>query len=269
MMVDTLSSRPSPALLLFAFIVTLFTLAWLSGRLSLYIQMVIYWVTHSQNLTTIIFFFLLLPGVILHEAAHWLAARALGLKTSKFRVWPKTQGKQIALGSVTVHNGALWQDCFVGMAPLLVGSIALALIGQEIFAAGQVADALAAGHWGTGLSSFWLALQEPDGAFWAYLVFAIGNVMMPSPSDRRPMLPVFAYTAAALLLYVILGLPLAPFAALLDWLTPTLQTLTDAFIFTILLDGLLLLCIYPLERLLAPQVLPAAQSRPKRATHQK
>lgn len=239
-----------PTLLLF--VLFLLILAWLSRQLSLQIQWLIYLLTRNEELTTLLLFLLLLPGVVIHEAAHWAMARLLGLKASKFRVWPKKKGKQIGLGSVSVQRGNLWQDSLVGMAPLIVGSTAIALIGEAVFKAQTLSLALGDQRWLDGGRAFWQALQEPDGLLWAYLLFAIANAMMPSASDREPVQPLIYYAALAIGLYVLLGLPATPFAQVLSWLAPTLQNLTNAFIFTVILDGLILLVLFLVLRLIAP-----------------
>lgn len=102
-----------------AFLLTLLLLAWVSRQLSLQIQMLFHLITRNGDLTIILLFLLLLPGIVIHESAHWIAAYILGLKPSKFRVWPKKQRQHIGLGSVNVRGGQLWQESIVGMAPLL------------------------------------------------------------------------------------------------------------------------------------------------------
>jgi hypothetical protein len=71
--------------------------------------------------------------VVIHEAAHWGMARLLGLRTGKFRVWPKRQGRHIGLGSVSVESRHVVLDSLVGIAPLLVGTALVAIIGNAIF----------------------------------------------------------------------------------------------------------------------------------------
>src|SRR3954447_1235292 len=97
----------------------LLLLAWFSRQISLNIQLPFYTVTRSQNSATLAIFLLFLPGVFIHESAHWTMAHLLRLKTSKFRVWPRRQGKYIGLGSVSVESGDPIRDSLVGVAPLL------------------------------------------------------------------------------------------------------------------------------------------------------
>ncbi|MEZ4674316.1 MAG: hypothetical protein R2932_08750 [Caldilineaceae bacterium] len=235
------------------FVAALLALAWLSRQLSLHLQSLIYLLTRSSDLTIVLFFLLLLPGVVIHEAAHWFAARLLGLKTGKFRVWPKKQGKYLGLGSVTVQRGNIWQDTMIGMAPLIVGTALLALIGEHIFQVFYFSTALSGQRWVDSWRAFQQALQQPDGILWAYLLFAIGNVMMPSASDREPVKPLLLYSGIALIIYLLLGLPLTPFALMLDWLAPVLYHLSSTLLFTIVLDVFILGALFLVIQLIAPR----------------
>lgn len=223
-----------PTLIGFAF--SMILLYVLSRQISLQLQAVIYSVTRSIDMATVGLFLVLLPGIFVHESAHWLMARVLGLRTGKFRVWPKRQGKMIGMGQVTVEQGGVVRDSLVGMAPILAGSVIVALIGRHIFAVNQLMGSLYDGDVSSGLSVFVLALRAPDSAIWAYLLFAVANAMMPSASDREPLTPMLLYLGIAVLVYVFLGLPLDPFSAALDWLLPPLQSLTSGLVFTLLID---------------------------------
>lgn len=238
--------------ILVGLLVTLLILAWLSRQISLQLQTATYRVTRSGGYVIVVLFLLLLPGIIVHEGAHWLVARLIGLKTGKFRVWPKSQGKHIGLGSVSVQRGKLWQDSLVGLAPLLVGSALVTLISQNILATDQITTTLAAGLLIESFAALGHALQAADGVLWIYLLFTIGNAMMPSASDREPLAPLLLYAGLTSVLYIVLGLPLEPFASALAWLTPTLQALTSAFVFTIILDLIVLLILFMLNLLLGP-----------------
>ncbi|RIK38416.1 MAG: hypothetical protein DCC55_21200 [Chloroflexi bacterium] len=95
-------------------------------------------------------------------------------------------------------------------------------------------------------------MGNADGALWAYLLFAIANAMMPSSSDREPLKPLLLYLAAIVSVYLILGFPVGPFAEALAWLTPTLELVTGALLFTALLDLLILAVLWSVELLVAP-----------------
>jgi hypothetical protein len=222
----------------------LLILAWFSRQISLHIQFPFYTLTRSQNSATLAIFLLFLPGVFVHETAHWTVARVLGLKTGKFRVWPKRQGKYIGLGSVSVESRDPVRDSLVGVAPLFVGTVLVTLIGQRIFDTPEVSTQLAAGNWLGAVDAFRAALNQPSGLLWAYLLFTIANAMMPSASDREPVLPVLFYSALAIAAYIILGLPLQGAAVVMQWLAPTLSNLSSALIFVIVLDIIILAVLY-------------------------
>jgi hypothetical protein len=163
------SSTVLPTLVGFA--LSMILLYVLSRRVSIEIQTVIYLLTRSLDMSTIGLFLILLPGIFIHESAHWGMARLLGLRTGKFRVWPKRQGKIIGMGQVTVEQGGVWLDSLVGMAPLLVGSIIVALIGRQIFGAHQLMAQAYEGDFRDATSFFANAMRAADSALWAYLAF--------------------------------------------------------------------------------------------------
>jgi hypothetical protein len=222
----------------------LLILAWLSRQISLNTQFPFYTLTRSQNSATLAIFLLFLPGVIIHEGAHWSVARLLGLKTGKFRVWPKRQGKYIGLGSVSVESRDPIRDSLVGVAPLIAGTVLVTIIGHYIFDTPQVSALLAQGNWMGAITAFRQELNRPSGLIWAYLLFTVANAMMPSASDREPLMPVLFYSGLAIAAYIILGLPLQGAAAVMQRLAPTLSNLSSALLFVIVLDVIILAVLY-------------------------
>ncbi len=247
-----MSASPSVLPTLAGFTVSMILLYILSRRVSIEIQTVIYLITRSLDMSTVGLFLVLLPGIFIHESAHWAMARLLGLRTGKFRVWPKRQGKVIGMGQVTVEQGGVWLDSLVGMAPLVVGSIIVALIGRHIFGAHQLVAQAYNGNFSATASVFTNAMRAADSALWAYLLFAVANAMMPSASDREPLLPVLLYVGLAVLTYLVLGLPLTPFSTALDWLVPMIQDLTGGLLLTIALDLAILAILTLLTLLVSP-----------------
>ena len=237
-----------PTLLLLA--VALLALAWLSGQLSIRTQLVVYHLTGSLDLATVAIFLLLLPGVFVHELSHWVTAKLLGLHPSRFRVWPKRHKHGLGLGSVHVRSGGTWRDSAVGMAPLIAGSILLALVGSYVFEADLLLGQLEQGRLINVLGAFFDALARPDGLVWAYALFVIGNSMMPSRSDRQPLRTLLLYLAFAALIYFVVGLPIDPLTALLGWLIPMIQIVVGALIFVILLDVAVVSVLFLVESIL-------------------
>jgi hypothetical protein len=243
-----MSADLTPAFTLLAgFALSAFLLAWLSRQIGITVQILAARFTGMADAAVLAVFLVFLPGVMVHEAAHWLTARLLGLRTGKFRVWPKRQRQHIGLGSVSVESGGVVVDSIVGLAPLVAGSALIVVIAHSILGGSRVSEALLAGDWRAGVAAFGTALRQSDAALWAYLLFSIANAMMPSASDREPVKPVLLYTAIAVIAYVALGLPTSPFSALMVWMTPALHVLTSAFLFTIVLDIGVLIILFVLR----------------------
>jgi len=221
---------------LLGLVLSLAALAGLSRLLSRYLQYTVFFLTGSQDMAMVVYFLLFLPGVFVHEAAHWLMARLFGLKTGKFRVWPKRQGKFIGLGSVQVSSGGVFIDNMVGMAPLIAGTLLITLIGVSIFETDSLAYALQQGRIGAVVQAAWQALGQADGGLWAYLIFVVGNVMMPSASDRHQLVPLLLYLLLAVAVYLVLDLPRQWVAVGLANLTAPMDVLTSALFFVIVLD---------------------------------
>jgi hypothetical protein len=223
----------SPALLI--------GLLWLVAMLGLFlaaqrwlhrqIHAIFLMVTRRPNLSLGLFSLIFFPGVFLHEASHFLAARLLRVRTGRFSLLPQVMADgTLRLGYVETARTDVLRDALIGTAPLLTGGAVVALIGID-----QLPPALyeyaSSGRW----PQVWAALgslpAQPDFWLWFYLVFVISSTMLPSASDRRAWLPI------AIPLVVLLALALVAGAGpwMLANLAPGLSTLvqTLAMIFAI------------------------------------
>lgn len=248
-----------PTLLLFIGLLCL--LAWLSRQISIFIQLVVQRLTNSVDLAAVALFLIFLPGTLVHEGSHWFVGWVLGLKPSKFRVWPKKRGKYLGLGSVSVRSGGVWKDTLVGLAPLLIGTLLTAFITYQILGADRMATMLARGQLWDSVGAFRVALQQPDGALWCYLLFAIANAMMPSASDRAPARPLPFYILLALVLYFLAGFPMEHVSQAAAWLSTGLRDINSAFIFVIAIDAMVLAVLVVIEQLLSMGQLQPAEAR--------
>ena len=247
----------SPYLFFVLFFILLAALWWLSWRIGLLIQEIVYLTTGSDDLAMVLLFLIYLPGILVHEAAHWLVARILGLKTSKFRVWPKYTRNSIGLGSVTVSSGGVVWDSLVGLAPLLIGSALIVLIGEQVFDTQTIAFAWRTGRLLDGLNFVVTGLaQKPDSLLWSYLLFAIANAMMPSASDRAPLKSLGIYIVLIGAVFVLIDQSGRNVLLLLDFLFGPIQLLTGAFFLVAAIDLaviLLLLAARELSKLFFSQ----------------
>jgi hypothetical protein len=181
------------------------------------IQAVLLILTGRQDVVIGLFSLLFLPGVLLHEGSHYLAACLLGVKTGRFSVLPqRLPNGRLRLGYVETAQTNIIKDALIGAAPLFSGGAALIYLG--IFRLGflSLGQFVQAGEW----QNLWRALpdlpRQPDFWLWAYLAFTISSTMLPSASDRRAWLPI------GLALAVLFGLLAAVGAA--HWMAAQLAS---------------------------------------------
>jgi hypothetical protein len=199
-----------------------------------HIQGVGYLVTGDGQVALVLYFLLILPGVLIHEISHALIAWLLRVPVRHFSIGvrQKGRGRQVALGSVDIASTDPLRASLIGIAPLLFGCGAIWAISGRVLGVGPLTTLTA--------QSFWLELQSiyrvPDFALWLYLVFAISNAMLPSAADRRSW-------GIALVFLLFLG-ALGYFSGLFDTLAEPLGSwarggahhLTYAFAVTVAVD---------------------------------
>lgn len=172
------------------FILMLLPLVFFQRLLHREIQVVTLLVTRNIQLTLAIFSILFFPGVLLHEASHFLMAKLLRVKTGKFSVIPKPMSNgRLQMGYVEVERTDFIRDSLIGLAPLMAGTLFIAYAGIQQLHLNTLWHVLQNGQielfWmGVGLlptiSDFWL---------WFYLTIVVSSTMMPSESDRHAWLP--------------------------------------------------------------------------------
>jgi hypothetical protein len=223
-------------MLLLAFVLLVSALYLLQRWIGRHVQGIGVLLFGSSNAGMALLWFVLLPGVVLHELSHWLMARLLGVPTGRLRLTPSMQGKQVVLGSVEVQITDPLRDSLVGLAPFLAGTLALLAIGHWVFDATSLGLAWERGDWGGSAAQLAGAFRVDDAWLWLYLLVAISNAMMPSPSDRESWRLVLIYLAIVVALVLIFaGVPTLP-AALLDALADSLRTLIYVFALVLIID---------------------------------
>ena len=141
------------------------------------------------------------------------------------------------------------RESVIGAAPLIFGTTVVWLIGRYVFQIPDVISLLNTPDIGNLLAAINQMLGTSDLFIWLYLLFAVSNAMMPSPSDRRawPMLGVVIGTTVVILL----GLEQLGTTGLLEHTLAPLATvcvyITLAFVLTILVDILFIIVIWLME----------------------
>jgi len=171
---------------------TLFILLLLLKRwLSRHLQGLVLLFSGDQQTAISLYYLVLLPGIVLHELSHVLAAQLVGIKTKRISLRPTAKrGRRVRFGAVTIKASDPIRETWIGLAPLLTGSAII----------------LCLARWQFGLAPapvlypdlLLSCLQAPDAWLWIYLVFAISNAMLPSESDRQPWRPILLFLALLL-----------------------------------------------------------------------
>jgi hypothetical protein len=160
--------------------------------------------TGEPEMAMVLYALPLLPGILLHEASHALVAVLLGARIGRISIHPKLVGQRIQLGFVPVEKTDAVRASLIGLAPLLVGSGIILLIGYTAFGIGTVGAALETGDWVQVVEGLVGMVEASDAGIWAYVIFAVGNTMLPSRADRQAWLP-FLLLARALIWVAGLG----------------------------------------------------------------
>lgn len=215
---------------------------------------------------------LTLPGVVVHEQlGHVLFLRLSGRKITK--VWfnpdPRSPLRGVVLSTPSQTLRHYVGDFFVGIGPLIMGTLILALttwllIGPVAFQTlstspldNGVLTLAAAGRMINGIVSgigvlFTLLFSGRYVAFWQvvlflYLTFSIGSSMALSPPDYRTAVSGFQVLAATLLVFNLLtvwmGRFLEPF---FSWLAQLYQGLYTAMAFALIATVVVAALLFPL-----------------------
>lgn len=200
----------------------------------------------------LLYFVLLLPGILIHELSHWLAAKLLGVRTGKISFGPSNRrGNQMRLGSVNVARTDPFRASLIGVAPLITGSLAILIIGQLILGLGDLGKVLLNGEWGPVWEGILAHLRAPDFWLWLYLIFAVSNAMLPSETDREPWKPVLLFVGLIALLFYLTGWVRQVPERVTNASLTGLSYLAYAFSLTIAVDVIFIALIAVLEALVS------------------
>ncbi len=180
---------------------------WLSRRQAFYFLSALYHLTRSQQAAVVAYAIFFLPGTVVHEFAHWIMAKILGVKTAGFHVLPKLGKKgEIRLGSVDVRGGGVVEHSLIGMAPMLLGGVVTLALSYWLVDVDALAVAVRSEQFGEVLAVAMQVFSRPDALLWLWLLFTISGSMFLSASDRAPLQQMALYLTAVILPLYLFGL---------------------------------------------------------------
>ncbi|MEM6528642.1 MAG: hypothetical protein AAF653_10130, partial [Chloroflexota bacterium] len=142
-------------------------------------------VTKDYQTTTILYYTLLLPGVVLNQLVYWLAAGFFNVRAQRQLEWPQAQQiGRLELKFVRLNkNATLLQVAVVSLVPLIIGVAVVWAIANYIFRIPRILEIIAPGTLLDVSAGLQELLAAPDFWLWFYVAFCIANTMIPALSD--------------------------------------------------------------------------------------
>ena len=230
---------------LVALVVTLLALFWLKRRITNSLQELSMRLVDDPDVALIVYFVIVLPGVVVHELSHWLMAKLLGVRVSRPAFGPVRKGrsKRVSLGSVRVSKVDPVRASLIGVAPLLGGSAVILLIGNLVLRVGDFAAAVAGQGAGGVLEALGEMAQVGDFWLWLYLIFAVSNAMLPSESDMAAVRPVLIFLGIVSAVVLVFSGVRGISPGLVDGVNAIAGYLATAFGLTLAVDVVFMLAI--------------------------
>ena len=179
---------------------------------------------------------ILFPGTVIHELSHLFTAEVLGVRTGKLSLAPESIEKEdVRVGSIELSETDPFRRSIIGIAPFLVGLIAL--IGLSWILPNLWNDAVLAYNQGELFSSISLYLC----ILVSYLLFVISNTMFSSAEDMKGVIPLAFVLAIFGIGAYFAGLRVGLTGQLAVWTAEVLQNVTVSLGLVIILNAALLL----------------------------
>ena len=139
--------------------------------------------TGDPAVAMVLYFVLILPGVVVHELSHWLMATILGVRVSKLSLGPVRKGRNsVSLGSVRVTKVDPLRASLIGVAPLLGATAVILLIGSLVLGLDDIVARLLAGESQGLLTALAAMVRVPD--FWLWLYSSLPSRTPCCPANR-------------------------------------------------------------------------------------
>ena len=222
--------------LVFWTLVLLVPLLWFVRQVHAGLQELFFLLTDHKAAAIYLFQILLLPGVFLHELSHYLAAKLLGVRVRQVSLQPQVRGEKIQMGAIVMDKPDFIRGLLIGIAPLLLGSVIVVLIGQHVFDVGAVIEAARASDSRRLIEAIRATFTVTDAWIWLYLIFAVSNAMLPSESDRETLWPMAAFIGLIVAIAAVAGWGPELISRLAEPVETALSLLLVAFGITLFVD---------------------------------
>lgn len=178
--------------------------------------------TKDFRTTTVLFYVLFLPGIILHEVALFFAASFLNVRAERVLTFPQVQEiADLKLNFIKLSARApRWKIALIEFAPPLVGILMISLIASGILDISSALTVMRTGDLNDISTGFSMLVAKPDFWMWVYILFTIANTMTPRFTAQRALRPVLIFLG-------VIGVGLAAAGLLDQVLAPVIEPIAQ------------------------------------------
>ncbi|MBX3063450.1 MAG: hypothetical protein KF726_10775 [Anaerolineae bacterium] len=223
---------------------------------------------------TLIFYLVLLPGIILHEISRYLVAGMFRVVPTHITFTPEEQADgTFDLGFV--QFGFIINPVYraiIDLVPLAVGIFAVIVIGGAALGWPDFIASLRTLDIYTISEAFQKLVSKPDFVLWSYILFGVVNTMMPTRKEAIGLWLPIAVLVAFLGIFAIFGIWTAVTRLMLGPVATIIYGLTAVFGVVLFLDTLAAIILWTIERLvmaITRKEVQYAAPAPKAAKPQK
>jgi hypothetical protein len=206
--------------------------------------------TQNYQTTTILYYTIFLPGVVLHELVYWLSAGMMNVRADRAIKWPEAQEVgELKLNFVRINpKASVLRKAIISVAPLLVGLVIIWYIAANIFDITAVVRQMSSGNLRDVGTALGMLLGAPLFWLWVYVIFTIANTMYPSvPKDLQGWRSVLISLSAVAGVLLLLGLGGEIFEAMQSPVSELIFVLQSTFALMIAIDVLMVLVLGLIE----------------------
>ena len=211
--------------------------------------------THNYETTTILYYTVFLPGVLLHEVVYWLMAGIMNVRADRSIQWPKVQEiGDLQLNFIKIAPKAHpLKRAVIAATPLFVGLLAIWLIAVNAFQLEAVITTAGTGRLEDIAKAIGVLTSAPDFWLWFYISFTIANTMFPNiPKDMKGWWQIAGAIGVVISVLVVLGIGQTLLADITLTLTQLLNSLSLTLILTMFINLLMVMGLgfieYAVER---------------------
>lgn len=161
----------------------------------------------SDRIAVWIVSLLLIPGTLIHELCHYVAAKLLLLRVLSFRILPRRIDKRVQLGEVTYQKADKIRGLIVGIAPVFGGIMILGLLGYNFDRIPQTPFALIISYYLllSVTTTMYSSREDLKGSFFTLLVVILLCIIIWSYTSLYVQ-PILLYGLSAINLMLIIAI---------------------------------------------------------------